>query len=153
MKEVKANIWDKQFDSYWRVIPINTVVKADGSLVMGAGLAKQAAERYPDLSLFWGTLHQVTSDRCLSDYLPFYLFEPAKLIGFKTKYRWQDDSDLLLIEQGLKGMTNLHFRSKCSHIVSPWLGCGLGGLNWERDVKPLVEKYFGDDDNFIIASL
>lgn len=146
MKEVKASIWDKQWDGYWRVIPINTVVKADGSLVMGAGLAKQAAERYPDLPKELGNHYRQKGVN-----VGITLVYACRIIAFPTKFDWKKNSDLALIESGLK---ELKFWILNEYkIICPWLGCGLGGLDWEKDVKPLVEKYFGDDDNFVVVNL
>lgn len=146
MTEQNKSIWHPDFDSYWRVIPINTVVKADGSLVMGAGLAKQAAERYPDLPKELGNHYRPKGVN-----VGITLVYACRIIAFPTKFDWKKDSDLVLIESGLK---ELKFWILNEYkIVSPRLGCGLGGLNWERDVKPLVEKYFGDDDNFVVVNL
>lgn len=36
-----------------------------------------------------------------------------------------------------------------SRLAMPKIGCGLGGLNWERDVLPIVEKIFGHDELII----
>ena len=145
MKEIKVSIWDRQWDGYWRVIPINTVVKANGELVMGAGLAKQARDRYENLDELWGSFYASKPRSQL------VLFGAKLLIGFPTKVYWKSDSSLELIDNGLKELLSIRFAEE--KIASPRLGCGFGGLNWEQDVKPLVEKYFGDDDNFVVVSL
>lgn len=168
LKEIQANIWNKQFDSYWRIIPINCQVKDNGELVMGAGLAKEAAKRYDNLATHWGAemrdkkeletsvrrIAQITeTDKHL--FIGTLFDHTNNLIGFPTKYHWKDKSSLILIENHLKHLINV---GKCRRaidldfkIVSPRLGCGLGNLNWEKQVKHLVEKYFGDDENFVVA--
>lgn len=146
MKEIKASIWDSEFDSFWRVIPINTMTNKNQMLIMGAGLAKQAAERYSYLPKELGDHYGPKGVN-----VGISLVYSCRIIAFPTKFDWKKDSDLALIEAGLK---ELKFWTLNEHkIVSPRLGCGLGGLNWDRDVKPLVEKYFGDDDNFVVVNL
>lgn len=41
------------------------------------------------------------------------------------------------IERGLNKIISLH---EYDVIAMPKIGCGLGGLNWEQDVAPIVEK-------------
>lgn len=28
---------------------------------------------------------------------------------------------------------------QCQHVYIPKIGCGLGGLNWEKDVRPIID--------------
>lgn len=162
MKEIKASIWDKQWDSYWRVIPINCQIKTNGCLVMGGGknsVAQQAAERYPKLPKEFAklVLDQQRRQQPIFPFLRWLGDENVNLIGFPTKRHWKEPADLVLIEEGLvlltKLMPYLMSNGRREKVVSSRLGCGLGGLNWDREIKPLTEKYFGDDDNFIIVSL
>lgn len=149
MIEQNKSIWHSDFDSYWRVIPINTVVRANGFLVMGTGLAKQAAERHPELPEFLGDFYRQKSRIKSICYI-----SSKRLVAFPTKIHFINNSNLSLIEVGLielKELVSSEFNN--GKIASPRLGCDLGNLDWKKDVKPLVEKYFGDDDNFIIASL
>lgn len=146
MKEIKADIWDSQFNDCWRVIPINTTLYKDSKkLIMGAGLAEQARDRYNNLDGLWGSFYALKPKSQL------VLFRAKCLIGFPTKVYWKDNSSLGLIENGLQELKAV--RTEFEKIVSPRLGCGLGQLDWACDVKPLMEKYFGSDDNFIIVNL
>jgi hypothetical protein len=147
MKEIKSDIWSTEWDGYWRVIPINTTLYKDSKkLVMGAGLAKQARDKYENLDGLWGSFYALE----LKLQSRLVLYHAEKLIGFPTKIYWKHDSSLDLIENGLKELNAA--RIEFEKIVSPRLGCGLGGLNWEREVKPLVEMYFGGDDNFVVVN-
>ena len=125
MKEIKASIWDKQFDGYWRIIPINTVVRANGFLVMGTGLAKQAAERHPELPEFLGDFYRQKSRIKSICYI-----SSKRLVAFPTKIHFINNSNLSLIEVGLielKELVSSEFNN--GKIVSPRLGCGLGNLD------------------------
>lgn len=161
MIELKADIWDSQFDGAWRVIPINCQVNKKSELIMGSGLAKEAKLRYPALpkefaNLIW---QQERRHQPIFPLLRWIGDKDVNLMGFPTKNRWRDKSDLTLIEEGLiflKGlMPFLTCNGEREKVVVPHLGCGerTGKLDWERDVKPPVEKYFGDDPNFIVVSL
>lgn len=162
MLELKVNIWDSQFDDYWRGIPINMIVKSDGRLVMGGGknsVAQQAKLRYPKLPKAFAELIQIQQRRkqTIFPVLRWLDDTNVNLMGFPTKKHWREASDLRLIEEGLiflKGMMPLLVSNgQKEKVVCPRLGCGLGQLDWETQVKPLIEKYFGDDDNFIMVSL
>ena len=55
------------------------------------------------------------------------------------------NSKIEWIEQGLQYFVNNYKEWNISSISFPMLGCGLGGLKWEK-VKPLMEKYLKDLD-------
>lgn len=156
MIELKANIWDEQFDGYWRAITINTTIKSNGNLVMGSGLAKQAAERCPSLPEILGTFYSINAGYTGLDIFTWCgstKFNGAKIIAFPTKTDWRKPSDLALIKRNLKSLHDFKKNNQLSgKIVCPRLGCGFGQLDWETQVRPLVEKYFGDNDNFIVIN-
>ena len=137
---------------------------------MGAGLAKEFKERFPGLeetykescrqrqfsssdgfksSSGFGDEILTAESRALFEGNLFlmgdnsYIQHPAVLC-FPTKRDWKDPSDLDLIEAGLKTFVKNYKHLNISSITFPKLGCGLGGLNWEQDVKPLMQKYLGD---------
>ena len=107
--------------------------------VMGAGLAKTVATTYPDCvpayradlrsrRLRFGT---VTAWRT-----------PAgnHILQVPTKRHWRGPSPLDLVHASIRALFPL-CKSLCIdavHVVK--LGCGLGGLDWEAEVRPyLVE--------------
>jgi hypothetical protein len=49
-----TDIWALHDSGFWVVVPTNTCKKKDGSAVMGAGLARDAALRYHDLAATYG---------------------------------------------------------------------------------------------------
>lgn len=159
MLEIVGNIWDQNTDAI--VIPTNMVVKSNGHLVMGAGLAKQALDRYPDLALEWGNHYIKWQYSTPEEKTDFALVKTAKvrelnghkvtLISAPTKYDWREQSDLTLVMRSAKGIqeiinTNPHIET----AVLPQLGCGLGGLKWER-VKKVIEPFLNDDRFRIIT--
>ena len=126
-------------------ITTNGIIKRDGTAVMGAGIAKEADNRFhlsKELAQHLRTIGNVP-----------HLFTAtgihnSKLISFPTKQHWKDDSSLALIEQSAQYLINLvdtHNIQQC-YLTPP--GCGCGHLSWET-VKPILEKYF--DNRFSIV--
>lgn len=134
------NIWDMEGI---KVIPTNLQVKKNGEAVMGAGLAKQAAERYPDLPkelgkyMTYGGLRRV-------HYLAF-----QNVLVFPTKNHWKDPADLQLIKDMATDTADWLWSIAGDNLfvtlLVPKLGCGLGGLDWSV-VKPLLQEAWKDVD-------
>lgn len=107
--------------------------------VMGKGLAKQFAERYPYCV---PTYMQACRDGML---WPGRVLNSHGLhkfvLHFPTKVHWRERSQLWYIESGLWAVRNhmLHDPSRSGTLAIPALGCGEGGLAW-LDVRPLIEK-------------
>lgn len=125
------------FDSSAQVLvnPINCVG------VMGAGLALQFKNKYPEM--FSSYLN-----RCKSGLVRIgvpYLWEDdnVQIINFPTKRHWKSNSSLYEIEEGLLFIRNSYKEMGIHTMAMPALGCGKGGLRW-KDVFPLVERHLGD---------
>lgn len=141
LHEVCGNIWD--YPAAIVVIPTNGFVNISGRAVMGAGLALQAANRYPDLPEVLAKCIHVSGNHV-------HVIR-HNIVAFPTKEHWRDPSSLGLIEAGaleLASLANmLDWRARWS-VALPRLGCGLGGLRWAH-VKPILEKYL--DDRFVVV--
>lgn len=124
-----------------RCVTTNGVVKANGNLVMGAGVAKDAARKFPDLPHLLGQLVDERGNHV-------FILDQFGVASFPTKHNWKDNSDLDLIQQSCREL--LWLSKKWDYVILPRVGCGLGGLDWEQQVKPIVEKYF-EDNKFIIV--
>ena len=146
IKYIKGDIFQSTMQTL--VVPVNTVG------VMGAGLAKKFAERYPGLlpRYQWRCNVRYPKD-------PSYTFRagmtwlcrtyPDKwgngqkefgILCFATKGHWRNLSKLRYIENGLIDLTTTYGASGLTSIAFPKLGCGLGGLDW-ADVKLLFDEY------------
>jgi O-acetyl-ADP-ribose deacetylase (regulator of RNase III) len=107
--------------------------------VMGAGLAKAFRLRFPKM-------FEQYEERCLTG--RFGMCEPELhdrqtpwVLCFPTKDHWRDKSRVAEIEGGLRTFIRDYERFGITSIAFPKLGCGLGGLDWEREVKPLMFGY------------
>lgn len=119
--------------------------------VMGAGLAKQFKQKFPEmfneykLACKRGLLKS-GGDMWVWDNID--IFKHKKILCFATKEHWMYSSKLEWIEQGLQLFTHKWDNDKYTYeklgitsIAWPKLGCTNGKLNWEEQVKPLMFKY------------
>jgi len=139
MKINKGNLWTYPAD--FKIVTTNGIIKKDGKLVMGAGIALEAKKRYKGIDKWLGRLVKNHGN---------HVFLYYNILSFPTKHNWKDKSDLKLIEQSCQEVLTLvnSFIDKEKTIVLSPVGCGHGGLNFETQVKPLLEKYL--DDRFVV---
>lgn len=154
MIERKGDIWTyddverKDGQSWpWIVIPTNGETKVNGEAVMGAGVAKDAAVRFPLLARKLGAKLREGGNHV------FFLEQTAVkgetrlfrgLVAFPTKHKWRDMSSLELIEQSAKELRDLVLHCKPAAVILPRVGTGLGGLGW-KVVKPVLERHLTED--------
>ena len=65
------------------------------------------------------------------------------IVNFPTKEEWYKNSQYKWIEEGLEDLVNVIHELKIKSISIPPLGCGNGGLQWEK-VKDLMIHYLGN---------
>jgi len=107
---------------------------------MGAGLAKQVALRFPACV---GPYKQALRDGSLREGTVVSWRKPGggHILQVPTKRHWRDKSPLDLVEASIGAMI-AHARA---------LGCGLGGLDWEDQIKPLLEAACKDLDDLTVV--
>lgn len=146
MREVVGDLFEYPADCV--VIPINWRTNKQGHAIMGAGVAKQAAKRLPWLPASLGNLIRQMTDTpqviCLGTGTGAYL------LNVPTKRDWRQPSDVDLIEQGAQRMVEFADRTGWQTVALPRLGCGLGGLSWEVQVRPLLADLL--DDRFVVVA-
>lgn len=116
---------------------------------MGAGLAKQVATRYPDCVPAY---KQALRDGALREGTVVSWRKPdgGHILQVPTKRHWRDKSPLELVEASIGAMI-AHARALgIEELHTVPLGCGLGGLDWERQVKPLLEAACKDVDDLTV---
>jgi O-acetyl-ADP-ribose deacetylase (regulator of RNase III) len=119
-------------DSQTVVNTVNTVG------VMGKGLAKYFAEKYPEMLKPY---KEHCKDGSLATGKLWLWKTPDQwILNFPTKQHWKQPSKLEYIESGLIKFVEKYEERGIREISFPRLGCGNGGLDWE-DVRPLMEKY------------
>ncbi len=114
------------------VNPVNT----EG--VMGKGLAKDFKQIYPDM--FKQYQRYCETGQLTVGKLWLYKTPHKWVLNFPTKSTWRKPSQLSYIEQGLQAFANAYVRKGINSIAFPQLGCGNGELDWEHQVRPLMER-------------
>jgi O-acetyl-ADP-ribose deacetylase (regulator of RNase III) len=107
--------------------------------VMGKGVAKEFKRLYPEMFRRYRDLcdrHQFAIGQLL-----LYKTPHKWILNFPTKKDWRNPSRPEYIEAGLRKLVNIYADVGIPSLAMPLLGCGNGELDWQRDVKPLVEHY------------
>jgi O-acetyl-ADP-ribose deacetylase (regulator of RNase III) len=140
IRYIKGNLLDANVEAF--VNTVNTVG------VMGKGIALQFKDAFPNN-------FSAYEKACKSKWL-----EPGKLlvvrepvfegekiiINFPTKTEWFQKSKYEYIEKGLAELVSVIKKEHIKSIAIPPMGCGNGGLKWEK-VKPLMIQYLSALNN------
>lgn len=117
----------------WVGFTANSVVKRDGSLVMGAGNAKQVRDMFDGLDKRLG--HKVKRIRkyfIISD-------SETKVFALQTKLHYKDNSPIDLVEESCQAL-RVHAENNPDQLFAvPCPGVNHGGLSVE-DVMVFLEK-------------
>jgi len=138
MIEITGNVWD-----HWDIgevicITTNGLVKKNGEAVMGAGVALEAKNRFPNLPRELGEKISTYGN------IPFY-WEAYRLITFPVKHHWYNDADIELIKKSCHWLMN--WLNSADHdvdfvvLVRP--GCGNGKLDWgyvKAQIDPILDN-------------
>lgn len=124
-----GDMWDFAKDGNWIAVTINKVVKDNGRLVMGAGVADQARKRYrnPDIDLIFGKEIRRGVE------VPFMTYPDARIYGIPTKNHYKDRTSIQLLNEGAAHLERIIdeslFAENKPKVVCPLLGAGAGGLS------------------------
>ncbi len=136
-----GNIFDSQMECL--VNPVNTVG------VMGKGLALEFKRRYP--AMFREYVRLCKGRELVVGNPHLWIGTTGSyIILFPTKKHWRQPSKELYIKGGLRvisqairtGTLSLYY--PIDGIAFPAIGCGLGGLDFETQVRPYMEQYLED---------
>lgn len=145
-KEIVGDLWkvyDKRTPNDVFIIPTNGSVNAHRCAIMGAGIAKEVQKRWPSIA-------EKLGDRLSQQGNVVHYFPDQQLIMFPTKRVWSEPSSIELIIQSCKQLNVKALLYSFSNIYVPRVGCGCGGLSWEK-VRPILIKYL--DDRYTIVSM
>lgn len=150
-----GDIWTYHSEGGWIIVTTNIGWKKDGTNPMGAGLAKTAADKYPELPEWYGKKCQkFRSDIGTLPYKKGRLFLfPTKELANQPWMSWNQDSSLSLIQKStiqLALWVNLlenEGHKFIKPIGVPLVGCQNGNLK-PKQVKPILEKHL--DQRFVL---
>lgn len=110
---------------------------------MGKGLALAFAQRYPDLLAFYQAKFPRHDGRKLNPLFGrqlhvFPINDTQQCLLFPTKMHWRNPSPWALIADNLQLLQRQYRTLNIQSMAIPPLGCSNGGLNYHRDIRPLM---------------
>ncbi len=146
MIEITGDYWEEakkdnpRYDAF--VCTTNMVVKKNGCLVMGAGIAKDFRDRFRNIDLDWGRrindgLH-INGFMVTTAHTSLGGKRIVDLVAFPTKQHWKNDASPELIKQSALTLARTADILGWKSILMTRPGCGLGNLDW-TDVKRLLD--------------
>jgi O-acetyl-ADP-ribose deacetylase (regulator of RNase III) len=135
MMNMITYVQDDLFQSKAQVLvnPVNVMG------VMGKGLALEFKKRYPAMFEEYRTLCE-NSQFKVGD-LWLYKTTDKWVLNFPTKNHWREPSTVEIIQAGLNRFAATYEENSITSIAFPKLGSGLGGLDWGKQVRPIMEQY------------
>lgn len=142
MREHIGDLWEVHGQGHYVGITTNGAVSKTGQAIMGAGLAKIAALRFPGLRDQLGILLTQTGNHV-------YVFPDYRLFTIPTKHQPFEDSDPALITRSAEECVQYLKHYALPELYTVRLGCGLGRLDWSV-VQALLHPHW--DDRFVILT-
>lgn len=134
-----GNMWSVFFDTDIFMITTNPIIRKDGAVVMGRGIAEEAKQRYPTIPYDFGNalkeLHPEVDQwnvGCIEKY------EETSIWWFMVKDHWRNKASLTIIGESVFQLRYGFDWSKPRRIDLNFPGIGNGHLN-KKDVLPLLE--------------
>lgn len=112
------------------VNPVNT------KGVMGKGLALAFKNKYPAHFENYKRACQ-SGEMTTEKVLAYQEINGPMIICLATKADWRDSSKIEYVSAGLDNLANQIKALGIRSVAIPKLGCGLGGLDWNK-VRPLI---------------
>lgn len=116
--------------------------------VMGKGLAREFKKRFPDMFKYYKA--QCDTGLLQIGQIAFYKYKTPStgpiICLFPTKNHWRQASTLEIIEVGLRAFIKYAPEMQIKSVAFPKIGAGLGGLNFNLQVLPLMEMYLAKTD-------
>ena len=135
MRRIGTYVQGDLFQSNAKVLinPVNVMG------VMGKGLALEFKKRYPVMFEEYHILCE-NGQLKIGD-LWLYKASDKWVLNFPTKQHWREKSTLEIIETGLQKFVTIYDQETITSIAFPKLGSGLGGLDWDTQIRPLMEQH------------
>ncbi len=142
MIEKEGYIWHSDVDVI--CILTDNVIDENGELGMKNGIALEAKQTDSNVARYFGNhIIEHGNTPCL-----FIRSEKPHFCSLPTKYTLETKFNMGLIDQSVKLMLTIVNRHGFTKIALPRPGCENNELDWETEVKPVIESYL--DDRFIV---
>lgn len=137
MQLERGNMWSVFHKTDCFMITTNPILRKDGAVVMGRGVALEAKTRYPQLPYDFGKILKELHPEIDQQYVgPIGLYDGTPIWFFMVKDHWQNQASLSIIEQSVFYLL-FGFQWGNKRIDLNFPGIGNGGLPREQ-VLPLL---------------
>lgn len=153
MKERQIDILSEAVIQHANAVCVTTngIVKNDGRLVMGAGLAKDFRDTIQDIDYDLGDLIQRHGNHVQLAYTTIgHSNGETHIVSFPVKHHWKEAADFHLIERSAHELVAMTDKRKWKSVYLPRHGCGNGRCRWDV-VKQIIEPIL--DDRFTVCYL
>ena len=130
--------------SYATVIPTSSAIDKQYRATMGTTVGRQAAKTWPEIPRVLGKLIDTCGHHCFV--LPVTQQPGAWLVTFPTKVGSQSHLDL--IKRSAVELVGLADVYRWEKVYLPRVGCGSTGLDWLKDVRPVLKDVL--DNRFTV---
>lgn len=119
---------------------------------MGAGVALAFKNKYPRMfnDYVLACKNKEVAPGKPHVWIESDLLTTCTIINFPTKIHWKNPSEYEYIEKGLVWLRDYLVEHKEATVTLPALGCGHGGLNWDK-VKEMIINFLGGLDAKILV--
>ena len=135
MKLRRGDMWVVFSEADLFLVTTNATLNVHGKLVMGAGIAKEAHDRFPGLDQALG--EAVITQGKRYGLLVSPRWPEAKLGAFQTKLHWKDPAQLSLISEAATKLRRWCERHPTAQVHLNFPGIGHGGLPRAQVLKSL----------------
>lgn len=125
------------------VITTNGSVRQDGGAVMGRGVARDCAVKYPEVQAILGWMLATRGNRC-----HVVRAGNPSIVTLPVKHVWNEPADPALIEQRLFHLVEIANVLGWRRIAMPRPGCGNGQLKWSQVRVPMNALL---DERFLVV--
>lgn len=132
------------------VVTTNGVIRKNGDAVLGKGQALEAKKLFPRMEQQLGEYLRRYGNRAfymgtrqVGDHL-------TSLVTFPTKHHYRDNSDPDLIIRSAVQLKEIAAKFHLSKVYLPPVGCGLGKLDYAKQVQPILQQVL-DSDQFVVV--
>ncbi len=142
----KGDMWSVFGKTDLFLITTNPIIRKDGAVVMGRGIAKEMATRFPQLPYVFAERYlEAKHEQDYVDPLAMYYVGTIGIFGnqlvswFMVKDHWQSPAKLNIIEQSTRELLRYANFQPARRFDLNFPGIGNGKLARE-DVLPIIEQ-------------
>jgi hypothetical protein len=120
----RGDMWSVFFDTDVFMITTNPIIRKDGAVVMGRGIAAEAKDRYPDLPYDFAASLSCYGNEGV-DFIGYY--EYTRIYYFMVKDHWAKSAEIEIIRNSVNRLKYL-FGYSDERVDLNFPGIGNGGL-------------------------